>query len=100
MSKFESNWCDEPIIEGRKYLCKKSYLHPPTMNSVLKDNYYEVRCSERLKVIVGCEFDCELLFSPTPLSSYTPVQFWDYFYTTKEERKFKLKKLDENGTLH
>lgn len=100
MKKVENNWYIEPIYKGQKYLCKKSFPKTHTKTLFLEEGkFYEVEVSENLKVIVKIAVGGFIL-SPTPLSSVTPNLFWDYFYTRKEERKFKLKKLDENGTLH
>lgn len=94
------NWNQTEIIKGKKYRCKRT-LQGRTSPLICEINrYYKVIESEPLKVTIETKeykidgiVSSQAIFSPTPISSVTPLQFWDYFYTPMEERIFKLKKL-------
>jgi hypothetical protein len=83
----------------RKYYCKKTYS-----DYCVEGNYYNIKLKyyyfNTVDVIVTDEeleestisFQLEPLVSPIYLK-YLPL-FYDYFYTEKEERQLKLKKLE------
>lgn len=99
--KYQINWHEEPIIAGKKYLCKKSLEEErnyrpqffTVTNIIFEENhFYLVKESKKLSVEIFSKHGI-ITLSPTPISSVTPLLFWDYFYTKQEERYLKLRKI-------
>jgi len=60
---------------------------------LIKYEYYRVELLHHNKIVINSEHN-DLIFSDSTYCSY--LYFYDYFYTKKEERTIKLKKLS-NG---
>ena len=81
--------------QGDKVTCKRSL---PSRNGpiVIKNNIYTVlEDSDPLRIKIKTHTNSYFLFSMSTISSFSHMQFIDYFYTEKELRKEKLNKINK-----
>lgn len=71
-----------------KYKCKKSVW------GFIKDYEYEQYLEHSTMVLICCD---DAIFRFDKENGFGPFYFCDYFYTKQEDRKFKLKIIENCG---
>lgn len=85
---------------GDKIYCKRGLYNSYGKLFFKKDNWYtigEVRSSifDTFDIVVLSERNDSVLFYTTTTNNNNEYKYWNYFYSMKELRKLKLKKINE-----